>query len=254
MKNLKKIRNQLFKLLYQGKKYYCLYCTKTYRKFMHEGVKAKIFKKYKVAGGGYKKNVKCPNCGSTDRIRLLYLFFELRTEIFKKPLKVLHVSPNALLARKLFGAKNINYTCGALNPEEFKEFNAIKLDVTCIDIPDNHFDVVICNHVLEHVPKDSAAMNEIYRVLKPGGYAILQVPFAIDLQQTIEDSANTTRKQRKIAYGQTDHLRLYGVDYITKLTNAGFRVERDNPFKNNWPTDLEKHRLDKNEDVIVCYK
>lgn len=221
---------------------------------MHEGVKAEVFKKHRVAGGGYKKNVKCPQCGSTDRIRLLYLFFELRTGIYRKKTRILHISPNMQLARELQKHQNIDYVCGALHPEKFRSLNAVEVDVTKMKWSDAGFDVVICNHVLEHVPDDTAAMREIYRVLKPDGFAILQVPIALNLEKTLEDRSIVGRKQRKIAYGQTDHLRLYGLDYFDKLGKIGFRIVRDNPFENAWPADLEKYRLDANEDVIIGYK
>ena len=221
---------------------------------MHEGVKSPVFKKYTVAGGGYKKNVKCPNCQSTDRTRLLYLFFKLRTDIYLKKTRLLHISPNILLARELKSIPTVTYTCGALTPESFSSFNAVKVDVSKMTFDENSFDVIVCNHVLEHVPDDATAMREIFRVLKPGGFAVLQVPLALDLEKTLEDKTITGRKERKIVFGQTDHLRLYGVDYFDKLTDIGFRVVRDNPFVNNWADNLERYSLDRNEDVFVCYK
>jgi SAM-dependent methyltransferase len=113
---------------------------------------------------------------------------------------------------------------------------------------------VICNHVLEHVQDDLAAMREIHRVLIPGGFAVLQVPLALNLQKTLEDRSLVDVRQRKKRYGQGDHLRLYGLDYFDRLQLAGFKVERDNPFKNHWTDDLEKYRLDPNEDVILARK
>jgi SAM-dependent methyltransferase len=251
---LKDLRDRLFRIIYHGKSCYCLYCGKSFRKFMHEGVRKKVFKKYRVAGGGYKPNVKCPQCGSTDRGRLLYLFFSLRTDVFKRKTRILHISPNFNIARLLVAEKNIDYVCGALFPENFREFNAIEANITDLHFSDNEFDVVICNHVLEHVENDGRAMQELHRVLKPSGFAILQVPLALDLAKTLEDPTLTTCEERKEAFGQSDHLRLYGLDYFERLQKAGFRVVRDNPFTNKWSDDLRKHCLDINEDVIVCYK
>ena len=96
---IKRIRNNLFGLIHPGENVYCLYCGKTFGKFLHEGVKAAVFKRYRVAGGGYKLNVQCPHCGSVDRSRLLNLFFKLRTEIYKRKTALLHVSPNHVWRR-----------------------------------------------------------------------------------------------------------------------------------------------------------
>lgn len=256
MKKVKKIRNNLFKLLHPGNKYYCLYCNKTYGKFIHEGVKAGVFKKYTIAGGGYKTNTRCPNCGSVDRARLLALFFKLRTDAFYKKTDILHISPNKSIADLLCKYSNINHVVGALEPDEFKKYNPIRMDVQKIDLCDNQFDIVICCHIIEHVADDDSAIREIYRILKPKGFAVLQVPLALNLRKTLEEKSLKTSKERKTAYGQTDHLRLYGIDYFDKLNSAGFRIVRDNPFDNKWlcEQELEKHRLDRIEDVIVAFK
>jgi SAM-dependent methyltransferase len=255
MKPLKRLRNKIFGLINPGNKAYCLYCKKSYGRFIHEGAKYPIFKKYKIAGGGYKLNVKCPNCGSVDRSRLLYLFFQLRTNVFKQPTKILHISPNKEIANVLTGP-TITQIVGSIEPEQYAEYNSVYLDVQKMDLKDNEFDVVICCHVLEHVDNDQQAMREIYRVLKPGGFAVLQVPFATDLNRTLEDKTLTSDKQRKLAFGQKDHVRLYGLDYLDRLKSAGFRMDLDNPFRNKWLPyeELQKHRLDPIEDVIVARK
>lgn len=253
---IKRIRNKLFGLVHPGNQAYCVYCGKTFGKFLHEGVKAAVFKRYRVAGGGYKLNVQCPNCGSVDRSRLLYLFFKLRTDIYKKKTLLLHISPNHEIARALGENANVQQVCGTIEPEQYKEFNAIYLDVQNIEAADNYFDVVVCCHVIEHVEDDSRALKEIYRVLKPKGFAVLQVPLALNLEKTLEDKNDRTPKQRKIAYGQVDHVRLYGLDYFERIQAAGFRVVRDNPFDHGWLTkeELERHRLDRIEDVIMACK
>lgn len=255
MKPIKRLRNKIFALLNPGKKVYCLYCKRTFRKFLHEGVKSPVFKKYRVAGGGYKLNVQCPHCYSVDRSRLLYLFFQLRTDVYKKKTSILHISPNKEIANVLKG-DTITQTVGSIEPEMYSEYNPIYLDVQKMDFPDNTFDVVICCHVIEHVDHDDQAMREIYRVLKPGGFAVLQVPLALNLEKTIEDRTLATDKERKLKFGQVDHVRLYGMDYIEKLKAAGFRLVMDNPFTNQWlpAEELSRHRLDPIEDVIVAHK
>jgi len=221
---------------------------------MHQGARAQVFRKHRISGAGYKKKVRCPACKSNHRTRLLYLFFELRTDIFHRPVRLLHISPQRHLARVLRSKDNIEYVCGALYPDRIPSIPAQKVDVTRMDFGDGEFDVVICNHVLEHVREDTTAIREIFRVLRPGGFAVLQVPLALDLPKTLEDPSIVGERERLNAYGQKDHLRLYGLDYFERLRNAGFRVERDNPFKNEWLPDLERHCLDKDEDVFVGFK
>lgn len=255
MNAVRRLRRKIFGLFHPGDKVYCLYCKKTFGKFMQEGVKSPAFLKYKVAGGGYKLNVQCPNCFSVDRSRLLYLFFQIRTEVYKKKTSILHISPNKEIARVLKG-ETITQTVGSIEPEMYMEFNPIHLDVQKMKLPDNSFDVVICCHVIEHVDDDVKAMSEIYRVLKPGAFAVLQVPLALNLEKTIEDKTLKTNKERKLMFGQVDHVRLYGLDYLEKLKSVGFRVELDNPYKNKWlpENELARHRLDPLEDVIVARK
>jgi len=102
----------------------------------------------------------------------------------------------------------------------------VKMDITDIQYPDASFDAIICNHVLEHVPDDRRAMRELYRVLKPGGWAILQVPYSEQITQSIEDPSITTPEARARVFGQEDHVRIYAKeDYLTRLEEAGFRME-----------------------------
>ncbi|MGD2120746.1 MAG: methyltransferase domain-containing protein [Gemmatimonadota bacterium] len=248
------MRNLIFRALFAGEGCFCLYCGKTYRKFLHQGVRAEVFRKTRVSGAGYMKNVRCPNCGSNQRTRLLRLFFEHRTDIFKRPTRVLHISPKPPLAHFLRNHETIDYVCGALYPERFQTLDAIRVDITAMGFSDEEFDLVICNHVLEHVPDDRAGMREIYRVLKMGGFAVLQVPLALDQPATLCDPEVVSEKDRKRLYGQKDHVRLYGLDYLDKLAEVGFVVERDNPLTNKWISDLGQHCLDRNEDVILARK
>jgi SAM-dependent methyltransferase len=250
----KRARALLFEAFYSGSGCFCVFCGRSYSKFMHQGARAQVFRKHQIAGGGYRKNARCPNCGSRQRTRLLHLFFQLRTDIYSRSIRLLHVSPNRQLAHWIRGHTNIDYVCGALRPEVFPELDAVRVDVTNIPFEDGEFDVVICNHVLEHVPEDDVAMGEIFRVLAPGGFAVLQVPLALDLTVTLEDPSVAGKRQRRRAYGQEDHLRLYGTDYFEKLERAGFTVVRDSPFRNDWSLDVAKHCLDEDEEVILGRK
>jgi ubiquinone/menaquinone biosynthesis C-methylase UbiE len=129
-----------------------------------------------------------------------------------------------------------------------------KVDIAKFKYEDNSFDVIICCHVLEHVPDDRKAMSELYRVLKPGGWAILQVPISLSLEKTYEDPTVATPKERERAFGQCDHFRIYGRDYIDRLESAGFSVDVYNITKEFGESFVNKHSLIKNEDIYICSK
>lgn len=254
MKFSKRIKFALFRLFNTGNNYKCAYCGKSYARFRHTGANSEVFSSHVMSVGGRRKNAVCPNCFSTDRNRLMRLFFEYRTEILKSNTKVLHVSPEVILGRWLRSFETIEYVAGTIEPAPYAELNPIHVDVCQMDFEDDTFDVVIYNHVLEHVDDDRKAMKEIYRVLKPGGFAVLQVPIALDLDETLEDSAIQSPKSRHDAFGQWDHVRLYGLDYFKRLSETGFTVRRDHPVKDNWKLDASKNCLAPNEDVVIAHK
>ena len=131
----------------------------------------------------------------------------------------------------------------------------VKMDITEIDYPDKSFNVIICNHVLEHIIDDKKAMNELYRVLKPGGWGILQVPMSLSLTTTYEDFSITDPTQREQVFGQSDHVRIYAIDYLDRLKESGFQVD---PFE--WWTDDEfsdsnnRYGLLQDESIFVVSK
>jgi len=181
-------------------------------------------------GGGYYPNILCPICESLDRTRLLYLYLLHKTDLFQKPQKILHFAPEKAIEDRMRQLPNVDY----LTADLYAGHVMIKVAITDIQFPDNFFDAIICNHVLEHVIDDRKAMREIYRTLKPGGWAILQVPISLVLEKTYEDFSITTEAGREQAFGQSDHLRLYARDYKDRLEQAGFKV---NLFE--WTTEVE---------------
>jgi predicted SAM-dependent methyltransferase len=208
------------KVYFAGDRYICPICGSRLRKFLPGGLKLPVLKEKDVVGGGYYPNILCPICGSLDRTRLLYLYLSHKTNLFQKPQKVLHFAPEKAIedeGRRVSGA---DY----LTADLYADNVMLKVDITNIQFPDNSFNVIICNHVLEHVTDDRKAMREIYRVLKPGGWAILQVPISLVLEKTYEDFSITTRDGREQAFGQSDHVRLYARDYKDRLEQAGFKV------------------------------
>lgn len=146
--------------------------------------------------------------------------------------------------------KNLDYTTTDLN----SPIADVKADICDLPFQDNEFDFIICNHVLEHIPNDTKAMQEIYRVLAPGGTTILQVPYKAALEKTFEDNSITDPKERAKIFGQYDHVRVYGMDYFNKLARIGFKVEAVDYTKTLSSKEVEKYRLPKGELIPVCTK
>jgi SAM-dependent methyltransferase len=169
---------------------------------------------------------------STDRERLIRVYLASVRDFFTAPAdrSVLHIAPEKRLARYFLAAGFADYVCGDLFTEGYRHPAYVRnMDVLDIPAADGAFDLVLCNHVLEHVPDDHRAMAELYRVLRPGGFAILQVPISADSPDTFEDFAVTDPQEREQVFGQFDHVRIYGQDYPDRLAAAGFTVERFAP-------------------------
>lgn len=203
----------LIRPFYWGNRVECPICGKRFRKFLPYG--------YGVAAD----NRLCPNCLSLERHRLLWLFLKDKTDFFAAPLRVLHFAPEQPFQKRFRTLNNLDYITADLD----SPIADLHLDVTAIDQPSEAFDVVICNHVLEHVSDVNKAFSEIKRILKPGGWAILLVPINPDVD-TFEDPSVTDPKERERLFGQYDHVRQFGRDYAEVLRNAGFVVEEDRLF------------------------
>ncbi len=243
-------------LYYRGNNYHCPFCDNNFRKLLPGGFDLPVIKEKQIIGGGRRNNNICPRCYSTDRDRLIYLYLKNYTSIFEKDIKLFHVAPSGALKALLTSQPNIDYTMGTKHHEGFYYARNIDLlDITKLNIQDNTFDVILCNHVLEHIHNDIKAMSELRRVLKPGGWAILQVPMSKLLKQTYEDPSITSEKEREKHFGQFDHLRIYGSDYNQRLEQVGFRVEVQNPYNDHWNIEnLDKFALNKEESIYVVYK
>jgi predicted SAM-dependent methyltransferase len=215
---------------YAGSRYTCPVCTTRLRKFLPCGLKLPVLMEKVVVGGGYYPNILCPICNALDRARLLYLYLLYKTDIFQKQRRILHIAPEKEIEDRLRKQTGADY----LTADLYAENVMVKMDITNIQFPDDSFDVIICNHVLEHVIDDKKAMRELYRTLKPGGWAILQVPISLTLKNTYEDFSIMTATGREQAFGQSDHVRLYARDYKDRLEQAGFKV---NIFR--WTTEIE---------------
>jgi SAM-dependent methyltransferase len=202
---------------------------------------------------GYEKvreNVLSPSTLSLERHRLFWLYLTNETEFFTENLKVLHFAPEQAFYKRFKKMKNLEYTTTDLN----SPIATVKADICDLPFEDNAYDFIICNHVLEHIPDDTKAMQELYRVLAPGGIAILQVPYEADRNTTFEDDTITDPKERAKIFGQYDHVRIYGMDYFEKLTEIGFNVEALNYSANLSEEEINKYRLAKGELLPVCRK
>lgn len=161
----------------------------------------------------------CPSCGSRRRHRLLWLYLERETDLGRRPARVLQFAPEEGSARRLGSAPGVAYVTADLEPGRAE----LTADITALDMPDAAYDVVLCVHVLEHVPDDRAALREVFRVLAPGGWAILQVP--LFAERTDEDQSITDPAERLRRFGQEDHVRVYGRDFLDRVREAGFSLE-----------------------------
>jgi SAM-dependent methyltransferase len=188
----------------------------------------------------------CPGCLSQERHRALWWHFANRShDVFDGGLAILHFAPEYKLEQRLRSLPHARYmTADLASP-----LAELKTDITEIPLEDEAFDVIICSHVLEHVADDAAALRELRRVLKPGGRAYLMVPIDNDRATTYEDAAITSPEQRRDAYWQADHVRLYGQDFASRVSAAGFDVTTDVPADDVAPALARRYGLIP-EDVI----
>lgn len=198
---------------------------------------------------------RCPQCGSLDRTRLLWLFLRQRTEIFGKPGTLLHVSPEAELFRVFSRMKGLTYIpCDKFCEGYHYARGTRAMDITAIPLADDTVDYILCSHVLEHIPDDRAAMRELRRVLHPGGWAVFLVPMDRFREETYEDPSVITPEDRAKAYWQHDHVRLYGKDFPLRLQSEGFDAEADN-FANTFTREEAFHfGFRRFEKIYFCRK
>ena len=211
---------------------------KSYRRFLPYGY-AKV-----------RENVLAPGTLSLERHRLFWLYLKNETTFFSDPLRVLHFAPEQAFVQKFKKQKNLTYTTTDLN----SPIADVKADICDLPFKDNSFDFIICNHVLEHIPDDTKAMQELYRVLAPSGTAIMQVPYDAKRDITFEDNTITDQRERTRIFGQYDHLRVYGMDYFKKLSSIGFEVNALDYTSGMTSDDIERYRLCKGELLPVCKK
>ena len=197
-----------------------------------------------------RENVLSPSTLSLERHRLLWLYLKNETDFFTAPHKVLHFAPEQAFYSKFKKLKKLEYTTTDLN----SPLADVKADICALPFKDNSFDIILCNHVLEHIPNDKKAISELYRVLKPSGWGIFQIPQDLNREVTYEDDSITDKKERAKIFGQYDHVRIYGRDYFDRLKEAGFKVNEVDYTSGMSASDIEKYRLAKGEIIPVVTK
>ena len=200
--------------------------------------------------GEQRPNALSPSTLSLERHRLLWLYLKNETDFFTSQKKVLHIAPEQCFLKRFKKQKNLDYITADL----YSPIADVKADICNLPFEDNSFDVVFCNHVLEHIADDKKAMSELYRVLKPGGLGIFQIPQDLTLETTYEDFSITTPEERTKHFGQYDHVRIYGKDYFDKLRAVGFNVNEVDYSKTLSPELITKYCLVKGEILPVCTK
>lgn len=197
-----------------------------------------------------RDNVLSPSTLSLERHRLLWLFLQSNTNFFTANLKVLHFAPEQAFYKRFRDLDNLEYTTTDLN----SPLADVEADICNLPFKDNSYDVILCNHVLEHIPDDRKAMQELFRVLKPGGWGIFQIPQDLNRAITFEDNSITDRKERAAIFGQYDHVRIYGRDYFDKLRKVGFNVEEVNFAANLTKEEIDRYRLATKEIIPLVRK
>ncbi len=214
-------------------------------------IDGKSFRKFLPYGyENPRENVLSPSTLSLERHRLLWLYLKNETNFFSQPLKLLHFAPEQAFYKRFKKLDHIEYTTTDLN----SPLADVKADICNLPFQDDTFDVILCNHVLEHIPDDTKAMQELYRVLKPGGWGIFQIPQDLKRDVTFEDDSITNKKERAKIFGQYDHVRIYGRDYFDKLRSIGFMVEEVDYTQSLPIEEVEKFRLAKGEIIPLVRK
>jgi SAM-dependent methyltransferase len=219
---------------YRGGARFCPVCERSVRRFL-------------CAGNPSRPDARCPLCQSLERHRLVWRFFETHTDLFEPRRKrMLHIAPEPELEARLRCLGHLDYVTADLHDPRAM----VRMDVSDIAERDGAYDVIYCSHVLEHVLDDRRAMRELCRVLKPGGWSVLNVP--ITAERTVEDPSITDPAERERLFGQADHVRRYGSDYIDRLRAAGFEVRAFRPEEVLGAEDMRRLAVPCREQVFFC--
>jgi SAM-dependent methyltransferase len=235
-----KCRLFYFRMKYKGNSVFCPCCKSSFREFV-------------PFGNSKRKNARCPKCESLERDRLLWMYFENKTNLYKAPLKVLHIAPEIVFFNHFKNQKNIDYFPGDIYPHLYpkgtKYFNLLEPN-----LDDNSYDVIICNHVFQYIEDDTKAIQNLYKLMKPGGWGIMQVPINTARTTTYEDNTITDPIEREKAFGLKEHVRYYSYDYADKLRVSRFNVLVDDYTKAFTDAEIYKFGFWKSDAIYYCTK
>jgi SAM-dependent methyltransferase len=225
--------------IFKGNNVECPVCNQSFRKFLSYG-----------SDVAHRENVLCPNDLTLERHRLMWLYLKNKSTFFtSSKIDLLHIAPEQCFLPYFKKQSNLNYLTGDLE----SPIADIHFDLHFIPLEENRFDVVFCNHVLEHVEDDTQCMHELFRVMKPGGWGIFQVPLDTTRNETYEDKSIVSPADREIHFWQKDHVRLYGLDYPKKLAAVGFEVDTFNIQQELSDEQIKRYCLNPTE-VLYIFK
>jgi SAM-dependent methyltransferase len=227
-------------ILYKGNAVECPVCERSFSKFLSYGSEV-----------AHRENVLCPYDLTLERHRLMWLYLKDHSDFFKaEKLAVLHIAPEQCFHGRFKTQGNLNYLTGDL----VSPIADLHFDLHQIPLENDRFDVVFCNHVLEHVEDALQCMRELHRVMKPGAWGIMQVPQDFTRETTFEDPSITSPEDREKFYWQKDHVRLFGRDYPEWLKRAGFSVQEFKPTEHYDATLIQRMRLQEGEILYIVKK
>ena len=228
-------------LLYIGRRRKCPICGKQVREFLPYGY------------GVSRRDALCPRCLALERHRLLWLYIERETDLLKGYPTLLHIAPEVALKRKFERHYGKEHAESYLTADLESPLAKLHFDVQQIPLEDESIDVVICNHILEHVEDDRKALRELHRILRKGGWGVVLVPQDYEREATFEDDSITSPEERARIFGQYDHRRIYGRDYARRVAECGFEVE-EIEYENALSEEERKQYATAGERLYIVYK
>ncbi len=226
-------------LLYKGNKVECPVCEKSFSKFLSYG-----------SDVAHRENVLCPYDLTLERHRLMWLYLKSTDFFTAENLSLLHIAPEQCFHGSFKKQDNLSYLTGDL----VSPIADMHFDLHKIPLEENRFERIFCNHVLEHVEDAQQCMNELFRVMKPGGWGIFQVPQDFTREKTYEDPSITSPEEREKHFWQKDHVRLFGKDYPDWLRRAGFQVDEYIPSEHFSAEEIKRYRLMEKEVLYIANK